>query len=332
MTDRFRGAGVPVTARRIHGRAQFTRRPGLSSTAPVPAIATCLALLLLAGCATAPAPAPPVTIPAERPAAGPAAEDLAEAPAPAGPWREHRLARCRDDLDVPASVEKLLSVASELHRERSGSDAMVELELALGRGERHPLLLVALGQFYLLAGQGEPSLLPKEGPARDVGDWARNQPRLLGRARLLLGEAAAAWGDDAGIDYLLADVARAAGDTAQAASLVAAAAGKCTGGRTFGLMRFYQQLNRYPARHEGGPAPEYPAEAMDLREQGEVVVDLLLDPAAGVRQVHVVSTPSASLAAAAADCLRRGKFTPSRLGKYAIWSWLRVTVAFRLEG
>lgn len=332
MTRRFRAAGRPGAARNGCSPVPAGGRPRRSPPGLAAAIAPCLALLLGAGCATAPAPPPNVTPPAAGPVAGPAADDLAEAPAPAGPWREHRLARCRDDLDVPAGVEKLLSVASELHRERSGSDAMVELELALGRGERHPLLLVALGQFYLLAGQGEPSLLPKEGPARDLGDWARNQPRLLGRARLLLGEAAAAWGDDAGIDYLLADVARAAGDTAQAASLVAAAAGKCTGGRTFGLMRFYQQLNRYPARHEGGPAPEYPAEAMDLREQGEVVVDLLLDPAAGVRQVHVVSTPSASLAAAAADCLRRGKFTPSRLGKYAIWSWLRVTVAFRLEG
>lgn len=289
-------------------------------------------LVAAAGCATAPAPPAPATAPpaVEPVAAAPA--DLSEVPAPPGAWREHRLARCRADLEVPAGVEKLLSAASELHRERSGSDAIVELELALSRGERHPLLLAALGQFYLLAGQGEPSLLPKEGPARDVGDWKRNQERLLGRARLLLSEAAAAWDDDAGLDYLLADVARAAGDTIRAADLVASAAGKCTGGRTFGLMRFYQQLNRYPARHEGGPAPDYPAEAMENREQGEVVVDLLLDPAAAVRQVHIVSSPSASLSESAAACLRAGRFTAARLGKYAVWSWLRVTVAFRLEG
>ncbi|MBM4131542.1 hypothetical protein FJ250_11050 [bacterium] len=270
--------------------------------------------------------------PPTEPAPAPIAADLTEVPAPAGAWREHRLARCRDDVEVPAGVEKLLALVSELYRERSGGDGIVEMELAYAQGERHPLALTALGQLYLLAGQGEPSLLPKEGPARDVGSWERNRPRLLGRARLLFTQAGQAWDDDAGIDYLLADVARAAGDTVLAATHVTAAAGKCTGGRTFGLMQFYQQLNRYPARHEGGPAPVYPPAALNAREQGEVIVDLLLDPVAAVRQVHVVSTPSPDLAAAAAACLRRGRFTPSRLGKYAVWSWLRVTVAFRLEG
>lgn len=332
MTERFPATTGPRAAGRQRGGSPREGRPPGAGLVLVPGVVLGLAILHLAGCATAPAPAAPREAPPPPPAAGPGPVDLAEAPSPEGAWREHRLARCRDDLEVPANVEKLLSTASELHRERSGSDAIVELELALGRGERHPLLLVALGQFYLLAGQGEPSLLPKEGPARDVGDWRRNQPRLLGRARELLAEAAATWADDAGIDYLLADVARAAGDTLQAAALVSSAAGKCTGGRAFGLMRFYQQLNRYPARHEGGPAPSYPAEAMERREQGEVVVDLLLDPAANVRQVHIVSTPAPSLSEAAAECLRMGRFTPSRLGKYAIWSWLRVTVAFRLEG
>ena len=301
-------------------------------------VAGLLALAVLAaaagtGCAppaprTAPTPAPPPA--AAAPRAG--AADLQEAPAPAGAWREHRLARCRHDLDVPVGVEKLLAQVSELYRERSGADGMVEIELAYARGERHPLVLVALGQLYLLAGQGEPSLLPKEGPARDVGSWERNRPRLLGRAGQLLESARQAWPDDAGIAYLLADVARAGGDTTLAAAHVAAAAERCTGGRTFGLMRFYQELNRYPARHEGGPAPDYPEEAMQERQQGEVVVDLLLDPAAGVRQVHVVASPSPALSEAASRCLRQGRFTAARLGKYAVWSWLRVTVAFRLEG
>ncbi len=287
----------------------------------------------LAGCATpAPrtTPVPPAGPPPPAPAPG--RVDLQEAPGPAGAWREHRLARCRHDLDVPAGVEKLLATVSELYRERSGADGMVEMELAYAAGERHPLVLVALGQLYLMAGQGEPSLLPNEGPARDVGSWERNRPRLLGRAGLLLESARQAWPDDAGIAYLLADVARASGDTMSAAARVAAAADQCTGGRTFGLMRFYQELNRYPARHEGGPAPSYPEEAMQAREQGEVVVDLLLDPAAAVRQVHVVSSPSPALSGAAADCLRQGRFSAARLGKYAVWSWLRVTVAFRLEG
>lgn len=290
-------------------------------------------MIAVVACApTAPRPAAgPVILPAAPPPT-PSKADLTEIPAPVGAWREHRLARCRDDLEIPAGVEKLLSLVSELHRERSGRDGMVEMELAYARGERHPLVLAALGQFYLLAGQGEPSLLPREGPARDVGNWERNRPRLLGRARMLLEEAGRSWDDDAGIDYLLADVARAGGDTTTAAARVAAAADKCTGGRTIGLMQFYQQLNRYPARHEGGPAPVYPAAARRDREQGEVVVDLLLDPLATVRQAHIVEAPSSALADAAATCLRGGRFAPARVGKYAVWSWLRVTVAFRLEG
>lgn len=290
-------------------------------------------MMAVAACApTGPPPATGPAVPSVAPAPTPSAADLKEIPAPVGAWREHRLARCRDDREIPAAVEKLLSVVSELHRERSGRDGLVEMELAYARGERHPLVLTALGQLYLLAGQGEPSLLPREGPARDVGSWERNRPRLLGRARTLLEEAGRVWSDDGGIDYLLADVARAGGDTTTAAARVAAAAHKCTGGRTFGLMQFYQQLNRYPARHEGGPAPVYPAAAMRDREQGEVVVDLLLDPLATVRQAHIVAAPSPALAEAAVACLRGGRFAPARVGKYAVWSWLRVTVAFRLEG
>lgn len=296
-------------------------------------LAPLVLLTILAGCAgTATVPRPPSTEPAPVAVRPPERDaDLTESPAPAGAWREHRLSRCRDDVEIPASVEKLVALSSEFYREKAGSDAIVELELACSGGQRHPLVLVTLGQLYMLAGQGEPTLLPKEGPARDVGSWARNQPRLLARSRQLLTEAAAAWPQDAGIDYLLADVARASGDTLTAAALVAGAAVKCTGGRTFRLLQFYQQLNRYPARHEGGPAPAYPAGALERREQGEVVVDLLLSPDASVRQAVVVSSPSEDLAEAATECLRRGRFSASRLGKYPIWSWLRVTVAFRLE-
>ena len=293
-----------------------------------------LALLVgLAGCATAPGPvstvvAPSLPVPADP---APGLPDLTESPAPAGAWREHRLARCREDVDIPPAVEQLLALSSEFYREGAGRDGLVELELAYAEGQKHPLVLLTMGQLYLLAGQGEASLLPNEGPARDVGSWALNQPRLLGRARALIEAAGQAWSGDAGIDYLLADVHRAAGDTLTAAALVSGAAGKCTGGRSFRTMQLYQRLRRIPARHEGGPPPVYPAECLERREQGEVVVDLLLSPSAEVRQAHIVSGPSPALATAAAACLRQGRFTPSLLGTYPVWSWLRVTVAFRLE-
>lgn len=320
----------------LRGRSGFPLRAGTGGRWPgrlrLLGVAGAVALGA-AGCATAPAPPPSAPLPAAVPSPATLARpDLDESPPPKAVWREHRLARCRDDLDVPAAVERLLAESSEFFREKSGSDGIVELELACRAGQRHPLVLVTLGQLYLLAGQGDPSLLPREGPARDVGSWARNQPRLLARARELLSEAATVWTDDAGLDYLLADVARTAGDTLTSRALMSGAIEKCTGGRSFSLMQFYQQLNRYPARHEGGPPPDYPAAELAERVQGEVVVDLLLNPAAEVRQAFIVSAPAPGLADAAVACLRQGRFTPSRLGKYPVWSWLRVTVAFRLEG
>ena len=37
---------------------------------------------------------------------------------------------------------------------------MIEMEMGLEAGYRHPLMLLTLGQLYLMAGQGDPDLLP----------------------------------------------------------------------------------------------------------------------------------------------------------------------------
>jgi len=253
-----------------------------------------------------------------------------ETPVPDGDWREHRLAGCAEDVDVPTAVERDLGLCSEYFRGGSGSDAMIEMEMALEAGRRHSLTLLTLGQLYLMAGQGRPELLPVEGPAADTGDWKRNQRRLLGRARELLTEAAGDRPDDAAVDYLLADVARAAGDTAAAAARMRSGMEKCTGGRSFRILRQYQELYRYPARYRGGPSPTYPDAAARQGVSGDAVCDLLLDPAGRVRQVVVVEAPAPSLARAAEKSLRAGDFEASRIGKYPVWSWLRVTTAFNL--
>ncbi len=287
-----------------------------------------LALILgLVACAPAPGSRPLATAPAAQDA-----WDLHETPVPAGNWREHHLSRCGHEAPVPADVEALLGTCSELFRDHSGSDAIVELEMGLEQGMDHPLLLLTLGQLYVMAGQGEPDLMPNEGPAADVGDWKRNQRRLLGRARVLLERVRAGRPDDAAIDYLLADALRAGGDPAAADSVAALGRAKCTGGRSFRIMELYQQLNRYPAKYLGGAAPEFPAEALAAGQEGDVVVDLLLDPDARVRQAVVVSSPADALSGAALTALRSGTFTASRIGKYPVWSWLRVTLAFNLAG
>lgn len=281
-------------------------------------------LLGLAGCATAPGPqTDPV------PTAGPV-ELLQEKVVADGVFREHRLARCQEDIGVPRKVEQYLGTCSEFFREGSGSDGMIEMELGLQAGHRHSLMLMTLGQLYLLAGQGNPDLLPVEGPAADLGSYELNKPRLLGRARQLLQEALAGRPDDAAVDYLLADVARAGGDLATAETLVRRGAQKCTGGRSFRILQQYQELYQHPPKHRGGPAPEFPQSAVNKGIGGDVVLDLLISPAGEVRQYVVVQSPAESLTKAAWQSLRQGRFEAASVGKYAVWSWLRVTTAFNL--
>lgn len=258
-------------------------------------------------------------------------DSLAEIPVADGPWRPARVSWCEPEAPVPGKVEDLLGLCSQYFREGSGTDGMLELELALEGGLRHPLLLMTLGQLYLMAGQGEPGLLPPEGPAADVGDWSRNRKRLLHRAEVLLQEAARGRPADAAIDYLLADVARARSDRHQAEMLVRSGTQKCTSGRGFALLVLYQQLTNHPGKYLGGPGPRYPAAALRDRISGPVVLDLLVSPEGEVRQAVVVSSPARTLSRAAAISLKAGRWQPAQVGKYPVWSWLRVTTSFTLD-
>lgn len=292
-----------------------------SRTWPLPA-----ALLLLVFLASCGGP-PPRTDPPPPPAAA-----WNEVPEPESGWRGHVLSRCLPESAVPTEVERLLGLCSNYFREGSGSDGMIELELALERGQRHPLLLVALGQLYVMAGQGVPALLPNEGPAADTGNWESNRRRLLERARSLLTEAGRSRPDDAAVDYLLADAARAAGRYAEADSLAARGRTRCTGGRGFALMQLYQQLNRHPARLTACGSPEYPSSALARRVTGIVTLDLLLDPDGRPRQAVTVASPDPALTAAAEEVFREAVYEAARLGKYPVWAWLRVSTTFRLTG
>ena len=256
---------------------------------------------------------------------------LDETPAADGGWRGHVLARCEDGEAPSASARSCLATCYEFYSEGSGSDGMIEMELCLDRGIDHPLVRLTLAQLYLMAGQGEPKLLPVEGPAADTGDWHRNRRRLLQRARSLLESVGDDRPDDAAVDYLLADVARAEGEVVQAAELEARGYGKCTGGASFDLLRQYQDLNRYPARLLALPTPEYPQAAVQANLSGPVVLDLLLDPAGQVRQTVTVRSPGQALTDAAVAAFRDGGYEPARIGKYPVWAWLRVTTSFNLS-
>lgn len=203
------------------------------------------------------------------------------------------------------------------------------LELYLrGAEDPDPLVLITLGQLYLMAGQGVPQLVPNEGPAADTGNWERNRTRFLARARRLLGMAGAKRGDDSVVDYLLADVARAGGDPEEAAELVASGLGKCTIPASMDILTRYQELLPSPAEQTGGPVPEYPAELSAKGIGGDVVQDLLVAPDGGVAQVETVSRVDGRLERAAAAACGRAEFRPARIGKYPVWSWVRVTTRF----
>ncbi len=223
-----------------------------------------------------------------------------------------------------------LGEAWSLFSHGEGADAITVLELHLRDHPRSGLVLLGLGQLYLMAGQGRPDLMPREGPAADVGDWGRNQRRLLGRAAELLRRAVALRPDDAVPEYLLADVARAGGDLEVARRSEAAGHAKCSLPQSFELLRRYQELSRHPARLRSDILPQYPRAAVERGATGEVVADLLIDPAGRVAQVVLVEAPDPDLGRAAAAAMREASFVPARIGKYPIWSWLRIPVRFSL--
>ena len=289
-----------------------------------------LAMLSLGACASRQA----VSVAADEPAPEPGAAPVQlyqEHPAPEGDWRPHWLARCAPPERLPTPVETCLAESRSLLRMGVGSDAIMELELCLVDEGVFGQLLLTLAQLYVLAGQGEPELLPTDGPAADVGDWSRNQDRLLGRAEELLAEAAQLRPDDAVVDYLLADAARARAAFAAADSLFDTALGKCSGPRSIQLLRVYQQLNNNPARLQSDVVPEYPAAANRAGISGDVVLDILIDPRGRPVQFVTVASPDADLTAAAVRAVRSAEFAPARVGKYPIWSWLRLSTRFALS-
>ncbi len=109
------------------------------------------------------------------------------------------------------------------------------------------------------------------------------------------------------------------------------AAGKCLGGRTFGTIQLYQQLTVKPAEFLAGDGPIYPEHSLMNGISGPVLLDLLISPYGEVRQAVVVDSPAEDLSLAAAAGLFRSFFQPGKIGKYPVWSWLRVTTNFTIS-
>jgi len=88
----------------------------------------------------------------------------------------------------------------------------------------------------------------------------------------------------------------------------------------------------FNANYLDNPAPTYPAMARRMREEGKVILRVLVNPKGAAEEVQVrTSSGSARLDDAARDTVRRWKFVPARRGAEAVPAWVLIPISFRLE-
>ena len=88
----------------------------------------------------------------------------------------------------------------------------------------------------------------------------------------------------------------------------------------------------FNANYLDNPAPAYPAMSRRMREEGKVLLRVLVNPKGGADEVQVrTSSGSARLDDAARDTVRRWKFVPARRGAEAVPAWVLIPISFRLE-
>ena len=79
------------------------------------------------------------------------------------------------------------------------------------------------------------------------------------------------------------------------------------------------------------PPPEYPATARADGEEGRVLLRVLVDEEGNSKIVEINrSSGSTLLDRAAADAIKRWRFSPARYGNVPTASWVRIPVEFRL--
>jgi protein TonB len=77
----------------------------------------------------------------------------------------------------------------------------------------------------------------------------------------------------------------------------------------------------------------YPAVSRRIREEGDVLLRVLVNAAGSADQVELVtSSGHARLDEAARESVRRWKFVPAKRGEQPVPAWVLVPISFRLEG
>ena len=89
----------------------------------------------------------------------------------------------------------------------------------------------------------------------------------------------------------------------------------------------------FSADYLDNPAPSYPALSRRLREQGRVLLRVLVNPGGRADEVQVQSSSGhARLDTAARETVRSWKFVPAKRGAEPVPAWVLIPVSFRLEG
>jgi protein TonB len=90
---------------------------------------------------------------------------------------------------------------------------------------------------------------------------------------------------------------------------------------------------RFDAAYLDNPAPAYPAASKRLREQGKVVLRVLVAPGGTAERIEVRTTSgSARLDDTALATVKRWRFVPAKQGTEAVSAWVLVPISFALEG
>ena len=93
------------------------------------------------------------------------------------------------------------------------------------------------------------------------------------------------------------------------------------------------QAPRFDAAYLHNEAPAYPALSRRVREQGRVLVRVLVDVNGVAASVELsASSGSARLDQSALDAVKRWKFVPARKGELPVSAWVVVPILFSLNG
>ena len=81
------------------------------------------------------------------------------------------------------------------------------------------------------------------------------------------------------------------------------------------------------------PSPAYPPVSRKMREQGRVMLRVLVNPRGTADEVQVrTSSGVARLDEAAQETVKRWKFVPAKRGAEAVSAWVLIPISFTLEG